>query len=72
MGNLYVADSSNNRVLAYYTPLITGTTAEVEFGETGFKASNCTPSGGVSAKTLCLETDQPGLRRGWSGESLGS
>ena len=55
MDNLYVADSSNNCVLAYYTPLITGTTAEVEFGETSFTTSNCTPTAGVSAKTLCLE-----------------
>jgi hypothetical protein len=34
-GNLYVADSSNHRVLEYDTPLTSGTTADRVFGQGG-------------------------------------
>lgn len=35
-GNLYVADTENNRVLEYDTPLVTGTTADRELGQVDF------------------------------------
>ena len=35
-GNLYVADTSNNRVLEYNTPLATNTTADVVLGQPDF------------------------------------
>ena len=39
-GNLYVGDFSNNRILAYNTPLTKGTTATVVFGQGGAFTSN--------------------------------
>ena len=35
-GNLYIADSNNNRVLKYNTPLTTDTTADLVFGQGNF------------------------------------
>ncbi len=60
-GNLYVADSSNNRVLEFNTPLavtaIAGsgdTTADQVWGQAGsFTTSSCASE---SASTLCLPT----------------
>src|SRR5271168_2283212 len=52
-GNLYVADSSNNRVLEYNTPL-TNTTADTVFGQANLSSANfCSPNTIVSANTLC-------------------
>ena len=49
-GNVYVADSINNRVLKYNTPLTTDTTADQVFGTCGsFTSSACV---GVSANSL--------------------
>jgi hypothetical protein len=49
-GNVYVGDSINHRVLAYNTPLTTGTTADQVFGTCGsFSSSACV---GVSANSL--------------------
>ena len=39
-GNLYVADSNNNRVLEYNAPLSTGATATKVFGQGGSSTSN--------------------------------
>ncbi len=50
-GNLYVADTNNNRVLEYDTPLKTDTTADRVFGQPDF-TSNTINNGGVSAKSL--------------------
>lgn len=59
-GNLYIADYSNNRVLAYLTPL-SDTTADVVFGQDGKMDSNiCNLGGAVTKTTLC----------GPSGESI--
>jgi len=55
-GDLYVADTINNRVLEYNTPLTNGTTANMVFGQgtslTGFDSADCNNSG-VSASSLC-------------------
>ncbi len=52
-GNLYVADTSNSRVLEYDTPLVSDTTADRVFGQAGsFTTATCN-SGGVSATSLC-------------------
>jgi len=50
-GNVYVADSPNNRVLEYHTPLTTDTVADVVFGQPDF-FSNSENFGGVSASSL--------------------
>ena len=52
-GNLYIADYSNGRVLEYNTPLSTGTTADIVFGQGGsFNSNNCDfPA--VAADSLC-------------------
>ena len=42
LGNLYVADGGNNRVLEYNTPLTTDVTADKVFGQGGsFTSNNC-------------------------------
>jgi sugar lactone lactonase YvrE len=60
-GNLYVADSSNNRVLVYNTPFNAAsgepgagdTSADFVYGQGGaFTTRSCNPSG-ASATTLC-------------------
>ena len=51
-GNLYVADTVNNRVLEYNIPLTYGTTAHSVFGQGGIFTSNTANNGGVSANSL--------------------
>ena len=57
-GDLYVADTNNNRVLEYSTPLtnVSGTTATMVFGQgtsgTSFDSADCNNSG-VNASSLC-------------------
>jgi sugar lactone lactonase YvrE len=52
-GNLYVADSNNNRVLEYDTPLTTDAVADRVFGQPDFTTG--TPNtGGLSASSLWL------------------
>jgi sugar lactone lactonase YvrE len=53
-GNLYVADTNNNRVLEYDTPLGSGTTADRVFGQSGSFTTGTCNSGGVSATSLCV------------------
>src|SRR5580698_5158846 len=40
-GNLWVADTSNNRILEYLAPLTTGEAASVVLGQTGFNSEVC-------------------------------
>jgi len=50
-GNLYVADTENNRVLEYDTPFTSDTIADRVFGQAGsFSTSDCAA---VSATSLC-------------------
>jgi Abnormal spindle-like microcephaly-assoc'd, ASPM-SPD-2-Hydin/NHL repeat len=50
LGNLYIADSGNNRVLEYNTPLTTDTTADEVFGQGGsFTSASCN----VTSTSLC-------------------
>ncbi len=55
--NLYVADSGNNRVLKYNTPLSTDTVADMVFGQGGsFTVGDCnfdTGGGNPTANDLC-------------------
>ena len=51
-GNLYVADSGNNRVLEYNTPL-TNTTANQVFGQGGSFTANSCDYDGFAADSLC-------------------
>ena len=51
-GNLYLADTGNNRVLEYNTPLTTDTTADMVFGQHGSFTSNISNDGGLSADSL--------------------
>jgi len=62
VNNLYVADSSNNRVLVYLTPFTKNagvpgsgdSTADVVIGQGGdFTAAGCNPPGTPDAETLC-------------------
>ena len=61
MGNLYVADSTNSRVLEYNTPLNPGSgepgagdvTADLVFGQGGSFTSNKCNLGGRSASSIC-------------------
>jgi sugar lactone lactonase YvrE len=52
-GNLYVSDTSNNRVLEYKKPFTKGATAAKVFGQGGSFTSNACNNGGVSANSLC-------------------
>jgi sugar lactone lactonase YvrE len=52
-GNLYVSDTSNNRVLEYNTPFTKGTTAAKVFGQGGSFTSNACDNDGVNANSLC-------------------
>jgi sugar lactone lactonase YvrE len=53
-GNLYVADTANNRVLEYDSPFTTDTIADRVFGQAGsFFSAECNDSDGPSADTLC-------------------
>jgi hypothetical protein len=59
-GNLYVADSGNNRVLEFNTPLASGVTAAKVFGQNGdFTANSCdfdTDNSVATAVDLCEPT----------------
>ena len=53
-GNLYVADTGNNRILEYNDPLGTDRTADLVFGQLGsFTTARCNKGGSQSALTLC-------------------
>ena len=56
-GNLYVADSDNNRVLEYNAPLTSGQAASRVFGQGGNFTTGAANNGGVSANSL----DGPGF-----------
>lgn len=52
--NIYIADTNNNRVLEYNTPLTSGTTAKMVFGQPDFFTSSCNfGSSAPSLKSLC-------------------
>jgi sugar lactone lactonase YvrE len=54
VGNLYVADGANNRVLEYDTPFTSDTIADRVFGQFGsFTSVACNTGGHVAATTLC-------------------
>ncbi|HEY9156536.1 NHL repeat-containing protein [Candidatus Binatus sp.] len=57
LGNLYVVDNVNNRVLEFNTPLTTDVTADMVFGQGGsFTSNNCdydTADGSSTALDLC-------------------
>ncbi|HEX8441671.1 PKD domain-containing protein [Archangium sp.] len=56
-GNLYVADTGNNRVLQYNAPFTTDTVADRVFGQGGgFLPNSCNLGGPPSATTLCTPT----------------
>ena len=52
-GNLYVADTSNNRVLEYNTPFISGTIADRVFGQGGSFTANICNRHLIAADSLC-------------------
>lgn len=54
--NLYIVDEGNNRVLEYDTPISSGTTADVVFGQLGSFTSNVANNGGLSASSLWVPT----------------
>jgi hypothetical protein len=56
-GNLYVADTTNSRVLKYNTPISTDTTADMVFGQLGSFISTGSNLGGVTADSLETPTD---------------
>src|SRR5260370_27601029 len=51
-GNLYVADSANNRVLEYFAPVINHPNANVVFGQLGSFTSGIGNNGGGSGDNL--------------------
>ncbi len=52
--NLYVADTSNSRVLEYNNPVANGTTADAVFGQGGsFTTAACNQGAGPTASSLC-------------------
>jgi sugar lactone lactonase YvrE len=51
-GNLYVADTGNNRVLEYFAPVGNNPAADVVFGQLGSFTSNVANNGGVTANSL--------------------
>ncbi|MEO8457002.1 MAG: NHL repeat-containing protein [Chloroflexota bacterium] len=56
-GNVYIADSANNRVLEYNTPLTSDFVADRVFGQSGSFTSKVCNLGGITASSLCLPTD---------------
>ncbi len=52
-GNVYIADSVNNRVLIYATPATSDTVADVVIGQPSFTTAACNFGGSVSARGLC-------------------
>jgi hypothetical protein len=57
VGNVYVADSANNRVLEYDNPLNTDFIADRVFGQGGSFTSGVCNLGGISATSLCYPID---------------
>jgi len=54
-GNLYVADSGNNRVLRYPAPVTSSTTPDIVLGQPDrFTSSRANQGGAISAQTLCF------------------
>jgi sugar lactone lactonase YvrE len=53
MGNLYVVDYANSRMLEFYSPLTTDAAADVVFGKPDFSTNGCNRKG-LGAKSLCL------------------
>jgi hypothetical protein len=54
-GNLYVADTSNSRVLEYNNPIANDTSADHVYGQGNFSAGNCNGVG-IGANSLCKPT----------------
>jgi hypothetical protein len=59
--NLYVSDSSNNRVLEYDTPLAGNTVADLVIGQPDF-VTNSSNTGGLSASSMSQSRISPGCR----------
>jgi sugar lactone lactonase YvrE len=57
VGNLYVADVENNRVLIYRSPLTTDRTADFVLGQTDFNSNSGNQGGAPSASTLWQPVD---------------
>jgi sugar lactone lactonase YvrE len=56
-GNLFVADTSNNRALEFLSPATSDTSADLVFGQGNiFTTNTCNKGGAVSNKTLCSPT----------------
>lgn len=55
LGNLYIADQNNHRILQYNTPFTSGTVADRVFGQAGFITGGCNSSG-LNATSLCTPT----------------
>src|SRR5262249_9433028 len=55
-GNLYVADTFNNRVTEYDAPLTTGAAATLVIGQADATSGACNQNGAVGPGTLCLPT----------------
>ena len=53
--DLLIADTDNNRVLEFTTPVTTDTTADLVFGQPDFTSTSCN-NGGTSAHSLCQPT----------------
>jgi uncharacterized protein (TIGR03437 family) len=76
-GNVYVADSNNNRILRFPTPLATALTStgpivpDLVIGQTGF-STNGANQGGISASTLNLASGSVPLYAGLTFDSAGS
>jgi hypothetical protein len=51
-GNLYVADTNNNRLLVFDAPFTSDAVADKVWGQTSFTGTTCN-SGGAGAGTLC-------------------
>jgi hypothetical protein len=56
-GNVYIADTGNERVLEYNSPLSSDTVADLVFGQGGSFTSDVCNKGGISASTLCSPFD---------------
>jgi DNA-binding beta-propeller fold protein YncE len=52
-GNLYVADSDNNRALVFKAPLTSAQAATLVIGQATFKDKHCNRNGPPAADTLC-------------------
>ena len=56
VGNLYVADLTNNRVLEYSKPASSHPNAAHVFGQSGFTGGNCNQNNPPTASSLCEPT----------------